>query len=88
MARRAVSNEELATWKPRLERLAQTYRRRAEVDDLVQEGWIYVWRQLQRGVHPSQITDDKIRNRMKDWCKRLQAQEAGRNARLQDDEVW
>ena len=82
MTGRVVSNEELATWRPHLEQLAQAYKRRAEIDDLVQEGWIYVWRQLQAGIHP---TDDKIRNRMRDWCRKLRAQEDGRNARIPDE---
>ena len=82
MTGRAVSNEELATWKPRLERIAQAFRNRAEVDDLVQEGWIFVWRSLQKGVHP---TDDMIRKTMRMWCRTLKRQEEGRNARIPDE---
>lgn len=85
MSARVVSNEELATWLPRLTRLAQAFRWQAEVDDLVQMGWISVWRALQKGVHP---TDDTIRKAMRYWCRTLRAQEAGRNARIPDDEVW
>lgn len=40
----------------------------AELDDLVQEGRIFVWQSLERGVKPSA---DMIRNRMVDYVRWL-----------------
>ena len=69
----------LRAWKPRLVDLARPYLRRAEEDDLVQEGWIAVWRWLEQGIEP---TDAMIRNRMRNWCRTLQRQVTGRSDRL------
>lgn len=81
-----VTDTELTVWKPRLVKIAKAFRNQAEEDDLVQEGWIFVWTSLKRGVHP---TDDMIRNRMRNWCRTLRRQEQGRSERLpEDDEVW
>jgi len=41
---------------------------RAEVDDLVQEGLIFVWQSLERGLTPAK---EQAANRMKDWVKLL-----------------
>lgn len=78
-------NEELAAWEPRLREIARPFRGRAEEDDLVQEGRIHVWRSIERGRHP---TDDMIRNKMRDWCRRMRAQEKGRSDRLDEEDVW
>ena len=82
MTQHTVTNEELAVWKPRLESVARAFRGQAEVDDLVQEGWIFVWQSLARGVHPS---DEQIRNRMRNWCRTLRRQESGRSERIPED---
>lgn len=84
MEAHVVTDEELATWKPRLEQLARAFRNQAEEDDLVQVGWIFVWQSLSRGAHP---TDEMIRARMSNWCRTLRRQESGRSERLPEDEV-
>ena len=48
-----------------------------EYDDLYQEGLIFVWQSLGRGVHPSK---DLISARMSDWKKLLKYQQ-GRGGR-------
>lgn len=50
----------------------------------MQEGWIFVWSTLRKGVHP---TDEMIRARMSNWCRTLRRQESGRSERLPEDEV-
>lgn len=83
MSAAAVSREELAAWLPRLEQLARPFRNQAEEDDLVQEGWIFVWQSLAAGIHP---TDVLIRSRMSNWCRTLRRQESGRSERLPEDD--
>lgn len=53
---------------PRIERIARRYQRRAEKDDLVQEGWITCWHALVKGVQPS---DHIIEGRMQNWVRYL-----------------
>ena len=51
---------------PRVERIARRYQRRAEFDDLVQEGWIACWVALAQGIQPSNLV---IEGRMKNWTR-------------------
>lgn len=73
---RPVSNEELASHKPRVERLAQEIGARpgVDLDDLVQEGWMYVFEGLRKD---HQRTDDEIRTRMRRWSRRQAQQRSG-----------
>lgn len=75
-----VTHEELAAWRPRVEAIARRFgTRRAEFDDLVQEGWIRVWNSLEQGEFP---TDQQIRNSMRNWARTLRRQTYGRSERL------
>jgi DNA-directed RNA polymerase specialized sigma24 family protein len=56
--------------------------RRAEYDDLVQEGLIAVWQTLERGLDPSQ---EFIEHRMFDWMRTI-ARQTGRSLVLSLDE--
>lgn len=73
---RPVSSEELASHKPRVERLAREIGTRpgVDLDDLVQEGWLYVFEGLQKG---HQRTDDQIRTRMRRWVRKMAQQRSG-----------
>jgi len=64
---------EIKQYWPELTRLARKYVGRfgAELDDLVQEGAIFVWQSLQKGITPS---EDHIRNRMRNWTRTLEYQ--------------
>lgn len=68
----AAINNELAALLPRVERIALRYRRQADFDDLVQEGWIACWQALEKGVHP---TNDIIEGRMKNWLSYVRRQD-------------
>jgi Sigma-70 region 2 len=63
-------NAAVAAYKETVEKLARPFvgRNNAEEDDLVQEGLIFVWQSLERGVCPS---GEMIQNRMKDWASYL-----------------
>lgn len=66
-----ISNEEVAVYKPYVERLAaRFYKRdyRIEHDDLVQEGWIHVWQCLEKGERPTNVG---IMNIMKNWANHV-----------------
>lgn len=66
-----ISNEEVAVYKPYVERLASRFVKRdyrIEHDDLVQEGWIHVWLELEHGRRP---TKTGIMNAMKDWASHV-----------------
>lgn len=73
---RPVSNEELALHKPRVERLSREIGARpgVDLDDLVQEGWLYVWLGLRKG---HQRTDEQILTRMRRWVRRMNNQRSG-----------
>lgn len=73
---RPVSNEELASHKPRVERLAREIGARpgVDLDDLVQEGWLYVFEGLRKG---HQRTDDQILTRMRRWVRKMAQQRSG-----------
>ena len=60
-------------WYPELKRIARKYvgRHGAELDDLVQEGAIFVWQSLERGITPK---EDLIRARMRNWIRALEYQ--------------
>ena len=64
---------ELKQYWPELTKYARKYTGRfgAELDDLVQEGAIFVWQSLQKGITPS---EDHIRNRMRNWVRTLEYQ--------------
>lgn len=66
-------NGEVAGYRGLVESLAPKFvgRNGAEFDDLVQEGLIFVWQSLERGVTPASI---QITNRMKDWVRLLGTQ--------------
>lgn len=76
-------NEELAAWMPRLREIARPFTGRAEEDDLVQMGLIFVWQSLEKDEFP---TDHMIRNTMRMWCRTLRRQEQGRNERLPNED--
>lgn len=66
-----VSNEAMAAYKPYIERLASAFYKRdyrIENDDLIQEAWIYVWKELERGVRP---TKTGMLNAMRDWASHV-----------------
>lgn len=65
-----VTSAQIAAYEPACVALAQRYvgRNGAELDDLVQEGRIFVWQTLQRGIHPSA---EMIANRMVDYVRWL-----------------
>lgn len=73
---RSVSNEELASHKPRCERLARTLGARPgiEFDDLVQEGWFFVFTGLRNG---NQRTDDQILSRLRRYIRKEHNQREG-----------
>ena len=56
-----------------LTRIARRYvgRHGAELDDLVQEGAIFVWQSLQKGIKPK---EELIRARMRNWVRTLEYQ--------------
>ena len=70
-------------WYPEVKRIAKRYvgRHGAELDDLVQEGIIFVWQSLQRGIIPK---EDLIRARMRNWCRTLEYQTRYTRARPED----
>lgn len=63
-----VTDQMVAAYLPRVERLARRFRNRPGVDedDLIQEGLIDVWLTLRRGQSPS---DTFIASRMLRWCE-------------------
>lgn len=65
-----VTSAEIARYERTLEGIARRYvgRNGAELDDLVQEGRIFVWQSLQRGIPPSA---EMIGNRMVDYVRWL-----------------
>ena len=58
----------IAHWIPDIERIAWKFygRNGAELDDLIQEGMISVWKNLEDGNSPSKTA---IKNRMVDWTR-------------------
>lgn len=69
----SVSNEAVAKYKPYIERLAAAFYKRdyrIEHDDLVQEAWIHVWEELERGVKP---TKTGMLNAMRMWARHVTA---------------
>jgi hypothetical protein len=68
-------NEQIADYGGLLASLAAKFvgRNGAELDDLIQEGRIFVWQSLERGIQPAA---EQIENRMKDWVKWLGRREA------------
>lgn len=65
-----VTSAQVASYEAACEALARQFvgRHGAEHDDLVQEGRIFVWQSLARGICPSA---DMIANRMRDYVKWL-----------------
>jgi DNA-directed RNA polymerase specialized sigma subunit len=63
-------DHKIESWLPDITRIAMKFRGRAgaELDDLVQEGMISVWKALDSGACPSKTA---IKNRMIDWCRYL-----------------
>lgn len=63
-------NSRVAGYSGLAESLAQKFvgRNGAELDDLVQEGLIFVWQTLQRGVTPNA---ELIEGRMQNWTRLL-----------------
>lgn len=63
-----VTNEAIRDYWDACEALARPYvgRAGAELDDLQQEGLIFVWQSLARGIAPSAVM---IENRMKDYLR-------------------
>ena len=57
-------------WLPDITRIAWKFtgRNGAELDDLIQEGMISVWKSLEAGRNPSKTA---IKNRMIDWTRFL-----------------
>lgn len=74
--KRSVSNEELASHRPRVERLAREIGSRpgVEFDDLVQEGWMFVLTGLMKN---HQRTDEQITSRMRRAIRRENNQRSG-----------
>jgi Sigma-70 region 2 len=72
----AVSDSELAAYRPRLERLASRFAGRPYVDqdDLVQEGWILLWESRKKG---HEATDEQILKRMRGWATKMNKQRLG-----------
>jgi hypothetical protein len=64
----ATMEASLVALLPRIQRIARKYQRRAELDDLIQEGWITCWNALAKGVQPS---DQIIEGRMQNWVRFL-----------------
>lgn len=65
-----VTDEQIAAYNDACIAIARRLvgRNGAELDDLVQEGLVFVWQSLQRGIHPSA---DLIRGRMVNYVKWL-----------------
>ena len=63
-----VTDAQIAAYEPLCEALARRFvgRNGVEADDLVQEGRIFVWQSLKRGIHPSA---EMIENRMRDLVR-------------------
>lgn len=63
-------NGEVAGYRGLVESLAPKFvgRNGAELDDLVQEGLVFVWQSLERGIQP---VPDLIEGRMKSWVRLL-----------------
>jgi DNA-directed RNA polymerase specialized sigma24 family protein len=63
-------NSAVSSYRGAVENLAAKYdgRRGAEQDDLVQEGLIFVWQSLEKGIRPAL---EMIENRMKDYVRWL-----------------
>jgi DNA-directed RNA polymerase specialized sigma subunit len=64
-------NDRVAGYRGLVESVASRYRSRhilADEDDLIQEGLIAVWHALEKGIEPG---PDYIRNRMKDYVRKL-----------------
>lgn len=57
----------------RLSNSSRARRVGAELDDLIQEGLIFVWQTLERG---HRVSGDMVQNRMLDWM-RLMARQTG-----------
>lgn len=59
-------NGQVAKYRGLVETLAEQFARSNpnELDDLVQEGLIFVWQTLQRG---HRVSEEHIRNRMLNW---------------------
>lgn len=70
---RIVGSHEIQAYWPRLEKLARRYTGRygAEQDDLVQEGAIFVWESLQKGIRPP---EEMILKRMRNWVRTMEHQ--------------
>jgi DNA-directed RNA polymerase specialized sigma24 family protein len=78
-----VSNEQVAQYWDACEALARPFvgRAGAEMDDLHQEGLIFVWESLADGVDPSARM---IQNRMKNWVRTLSRQRRGDDLSLEE----
>jgi DNA-directed RNA polymerase specialized sigma24 family protein len=63
-------NGQVAAYRGLVKSLARRHvgQKGAELDDLVQEGLIFVWQSLQRGVSPSAAL---IEGRMQNWVRWL-----------------
>jgi hypothetical protein len=85
MMKEVEITSELKQYWPELTRYARKYVGRfgAELDDLVQEGAIFVWQSLQKGITPS---EDHIRNRMRNWVRTLEFQ--SRYGRIKEPVGW
>jgi DNA-directed RNA polymerase specialized sigma24 family protein len=68
-------NSAVSSYKGTVERLAVQFdgRRGAEHDDLVQEGLIFVWQSLEKGIAPAL---EMIENRMRDYVRWLNRKSA------------
>lgn len=66
----AITNEVIAEYVPRVKSIARKYvgRNGAELDDLIQEGLIFIWLSLKKQIMPSMDLVDK---RMKNWVRYL-----------------
>jgi len=66
---RAVSDEEMASYLPRVEKQARRFAglSGAEFDDLVQEGWLKVFLLRQED---EEVSNTAIKNAMRDWLRK------------------
>lgn len=79
-------NDRVAGYRGLVESVASRYHSRhilAEYDDLVQEGLIAVWRALEKGDTPG---PDYIRNRMRDYVRKLHRESRHEETLPYDDE--
>jgi hypothetical protein len=74
----AVSSSQVTAWRPLVASIAREYVRSraarrvgAEYDDLEQEGLIFVWQSLERGIPPAA---ELVEGRMKNWVRYISRQ--------------